>query len=536
MHFDVTTLTQAGRNLLTKASAGERIIWGKCGCFTQSRPGTTATYLTGKVASGNAVAAYRTSENTTHISCTADNTESGMSAGYANSFGLWAKLDGDEDETLVMVGYVTTTPATYFPLYRGASTRVGVVVNISVSVSDETISSINLDLSEHALATDLQAEIETREAADNERWHIYKDYWEALEKSKDGEWFSIGNDKPRVAKITKYGAIDLTTSENNPGKLAILQHIGQWVLCKAWHGTPNGYFDMCIGISTVADILMGGEITPRAVISTNIDHFQREYELLWENSGNFLYIENNTSSISYKWTSGDVFVHSGKFHRSTAGLVRVQLRGDYIYFEQVKSITPNEIDVNPYFARTENTNSIYDDVKFSSIKLAGVSIGLRDGGVWTGAIGDWWTSNYGYGAWIANVENAVITFDQTLRLNGHDFANQQWAIAFDCATSDAQPISSEGDIVLCRTVNGLTIPWHISSLIEEITGEEEVDFQEQNPISWNAPNKQPIGIFSCTIMGNGAFLVPWPGNYNRMVNRNGFILPYVDNPPDYSDQ
>lgn len=164
MHFDVSTLTTAGKALLTRATAGAKIIWGTCGCFTQSTPGVSSTSLIGKVASGTAVAVFQSTDNTAKISCSVDNTASGLSAGSANSFGLWAKIEGDSTETLVLIAYVTTTPATYFPTYSGVSTKVGAIIDISVTVSDGVVQTINLVESGYALAANLQLEIDEREA------------------------------------------------------------------------------------------------------------------------------------------------------------------------------------------------------------------------------------------------------------------------------------------------------------------------------------------------------------------------------------
>lgn len=168
MHFDVSTLTMAGKALLTRATAGAKIIWGTCGCFTQSTPGVSSTSLFGKVASGTAVSVFQSTDNTAKISCSVDNTASGLSAGSANSFGLWAKIEGDSAETLVLIAYVTTTPATYFPAYSGVSTKVGAIIDISVTVSDGVVQTISLVESGYALAANLQTEIDEREALEDE--------------------------------------------------------------------------------------------------------------------------------------------------------------------------------------------------------------------------------------------------------------------------------------------------------------------------------------------------------------------------------
>ena len=167
MYFDVSCLTDAGKALLTRASSGAKIIWGTCGCFTQQTPGTSSTYLTGKCASGSSSAVFESASNTATISCAVDNTESGLTAGYANSFGLWAKIDGDDDETLVLIAFVTTAHPSYFPTYSGASSKVGAIIDISVSVSDGVVSTINLTESAYALASNLQTEIDAREALEN---------------------------------------------------------------------------------------------------------------------------------------------------------------------------------------------------------------------------------------------------------------------------------------------------------------------------------------------------------------------------------
>jgi hypothetical protein len=174
MYFDKSTMTTAGDQLLTRLSAGDEIIWGRGACFTDTITDATAatmTTFTGTcVCDGNATAAFVAENENTGITASMDNSVQGCAAGYARSFGLWAKISGDANWTLVLVAYISdeqATPPSYFPAYDGTGeTLLRAAVELSVVVSDGVVTSIQPSSQLYALASDLQTEINTRSSFD----------------------------------------------------------------------------------------------------------------------------------------------------------------------------------------------------------------------------------------------------------------------------------------------------------------------------------------------------------------------------------
>ena len=174
MYFDKSTMTVAGRTLLTRATAGSEIVWGRAACFTDQLTdagAATTTAFTGDcVCDGNAVAAFVAANVNTSVTATMDNSVQGCAAGYARSFGLWAKISGDADWTLALVAYSsdgTVAPPSYFPAYDGTGeSLLRAVMEFSVIVSDGVVSTIQPSSQQFALAQDLQTEISTRSAFD----------------------------------------------------------------------------------------------------------------------------------------------------------------------------------------------------------------------------------------------------------------------------------------------------------------------------------------------------------------------------------
>lgn len=166
MYFDQSMITDAGAELLTRATAGSEIIWGRCGLFDCVASETSVT-LKNCVASGAASSKYMDTDKVVQITCQMDNTGAECKEGNARSFGAWAKIKGDAEETLVIVAVTTGTP-TVFPTYTGTeTTRLRAIMDYSIRINEGALVSINVEMTGYALVEDLVREAATREAFDN---------------------------------------------------------------------------------------------------------------------------------------------------------------------------------------------------------------------------------------------------------------------------------------------------------------------------------------------------------------------------------
>lgn len=178
MNFQNAYITTAGQQFLTRAVSGTKVHWDKCGCYTQNLNSATQeqinalTDLTGPVALGSASAVFDGEEGAAglaRITCQVDNSQPGCTAGSANSFGIWARLENargaiEITPTLIAVARVGTNTPTYFPTYTDATTRLLGVIDLSITVQSGAASTISVLTSGYALASNLQTEIDAREA------------------------------------------------------------------------------------------------------------------------------------------------------------------------------------------------------------------------------------------------------------------------------------------------------------------------------------------------------------------------------------
>lgn len=178
MNFQNAYITTAGQEFLTRAVTGTKIHWDKCGCYTQNLNSATQeqinalTDLTGLVALGSASAVFDGEEGAAglaRITCQVDNSQPGCTAGSAYSFGIWARLENargaiDIKPTLIAVARVGTNAPTYFPTYTDATTRLLGVIDLAITVQSGAASTISVTTSGFALASNLQTEIDAREA------------------------------------------------------------------------------------------------------------------------------------------------------------------------------------------------------------------------------------------------------------------------------------------------------------------------------------------------------------------------------------
>lgn len=178
MNFQNAYITTAGQEFLTRAVSGTKIHWDKCGCYTQNLNSATQeqinalTDLTGLVALGSASAVFDGEEGAAglaRITCQVDNSQPGCTAGSAYSFGIWARLENargaiDIKPTLIAVARVGTNAPTYFPTYTDATTRLLGVIDLAITVQSGAASTISVTTSGFALASNLQTEIDAREA------------------------------------------------------------------------------------------------------------------------------------------------------------------------------------------------------------------------------------------------------------------------------------------------------------------------------------------------------------------------------------
>jgi len=536
MVFQDAYITDAGATLLARSAAGEgAIVWGEARTSSldtddyttaQMNAITTATFGTytsdGQVA--NAIVNDDDGSVTLHCELSNENY-----SGTARTFGVWAKVEGDVDEELAIVAR-SGDGATPTIINPDSVCPIKLFVDFTIDISEHQASAVAVTEGYYATAAAMQAETTAREALEQNRWRIYKDLWEAMQYSKDGEWFSLSADKPRAFKVESYGAVFLTGY--SPCNFVVLQFLGPWMLCKAYEGTPNGYTEMCIGVSHVSDF--GGwspYINARFVLSTSTADKDSVFKLLWVNDDDVLYEKDGV----IMWKSGASFTHSGYFHRSSAGLVRVLLNGSDIEFAPVTAITPSSITVGDTFAVMDNSDYIYSGGSqyFRSMMLMGLRIGLFYDGDWHGQVGAWQsTGYYGSESRITNAENAVITYSYTVYINGTTWYSQ--FLATDCASKQITASDSEGTYTLTRDVKGLSIPFIMSDYVGDLSSANTLS--EVNELRTDTEPMQPCGFFCCTIQGDGAYVIPWPGSYGRMVNRNGFLLPYLDNPPEYASE
>lgn len=175
MIFEDTYITDAGQALLTRAVSGTKIIWGECGCFQHAGINEMSdaevnalTALNGMCARGQATATFEINgdEKNAHVTCQCSNTEVGCSAGQALAFGLWAKLEGDEEEMLVAIARTGSYTPTTFPSYDMANphqTRLIGVVELTITIRRDAATTIRINPALYAHANDLQTEIEARQ-------------------------------------------------------------------------------------------------------------------------------------------------------------------------------------------------------------------------------------------------------------------------------------------------------------------------------------------------------------------------------------
>lgn len=166
MIFEDTYITDAGQALITRATAGTKIIWGECGCFEHTGINAMSdaqinalTALNNKCAGGQASAVYDLSGESgkTRITCQCSNAETGCSAGQALAFGLWGKIEGDASYTLVAIARTGSYTPTTFPTYDGTvQTRLIGIVELTITVQPGAATTIAINPSLYALANNLQ--------------------------------------------------------------------------------------------------------------------------------------------------------------------------------------------------------------------------------------------------------------------------------------------------------------------------------------------------------------------------------------------
>lgn len=174
MIFEDSYITDAGQALITRATAGTKIVWGKCGCYEHTGINAMSdsqinalTTLNNPCALGQASSVFEDygAENyDAKITCQCSNAETGCSAGQALAFGLWGKIEGEASEVLVAVARSGTHTPTTFPAYDGTiQTRLIGVIELTIKVQRGAASTITINPSLFALANDLQTEIEARQ-------------------------------------------------------------------------------------------------------------------------------------------------------------------------------------------------------------------------------------------------------------------------------------------------------------------------------------------------------------------------------------
>lgn len=166
MNFNHIYFTNAGSELINRAISGNTIVWGACACTSDTLT-AASTAIRNKVCSGYAVAAFNSGEGTAELSCSMDNTAADVAGGDAVSFGIYAKIQGDEGYILAI--YATAETPMTIPDYDedDGTTKVRVVVNLSLNINDGTVQTIEVtEPNVYALAQDLQTEINARQTAD----------------------------------------------------------------------------------------------------------------------------------------------------------------------------------------------------------------------------------------------------------------------------------------------------------------------------------------------------------------------------------
>lgn len=557
MQFREVFVTNAGQNMLARAAAKkERITWGTAKTVGinningatketirgwEDFPGATYTFnscsgqVTSSIANGNKI--------TLHCELT-----NGTTGTTVYGLGIYAKIE-DGEEKLVIVARTVDGTATYI---GGQGTIVKLFIDVTVNLSDYVATAVTVDASNYAQAGALAATNEAVEALEESvvsRWRIYKDYWEALEKSKNGEWFSISNQKPRAAIIEEYGGIDITSGSP---EFKIINHFGPWLLCRA-----TNYSQSIIGISHINDLLSGEtSIETRYTIAEITGDGARvnvDAELLWVHENDFLYRYNGVNH----WASEATTPNGVKFHRSSAGLIGVAAKGERsVSFRRYSTIEPGEDGEYEEIGYLYDTNADSAEWLLSYWTYASALIMGKPfifAGRVSNGIGEWREIKMGsYGGTytataITSAENAlIIVNDGSVMINGQETqlsGEADWSqitdtiLAVDCA-SRIGGWQGIGGCSIKRRIegeSGIDIEYDLQDYIEtEIEGSASDYSGPKYCLVKNKVNgsysQQPTGFltFSDNYFGHVSGAIPWPGSYSRMVNRNGFLLPYLD--------
>lgn len=177
MFFNIKYLTNAGKNLLDQASAGNTIIWSKCATSSRSYVndedprnlrdiavngkytslGTVTTVDHGKVDPNNV-------NSNLIIKASLENSGTNVESGEARTFGVWAKSGENGTETLVIVAFWNLHEGNPETVPDQSQSKYSATVDLYVRTSDNVISTID---GTSTWATPLSEFIEFKETVDN---------------------------------------------------------------------------------------------------------------------------------------------------------------------------------------------------------------------------------------------------------------------------------------------------------------------------------------------------------------------------------
>ena len=218
MIFQDSYITEAGTALFARVTAGNgHIVWtgaATSGLNTDSYTDeqmceiTTATFgnLTSTGCATSTI--MDSSHNTVHVQCEMSNADA---SGYARTFGIWAKIEGDAEDVLAIVARCGSGVT---PIYINAFSqgRIALFVDFSVEIDNHQSQSVSVLESYYATAQALAATNRIVERMSPVEFRRFKTLSQALGNVEDGEVFCV-QPKPLGETVQIQGLVSAITNE-----------------------------------------------------------------------------------------------------------------------------------------------------------------------------------------------------------------------------------------------------------------------------------------------------------------------------------
>ena len=236
MIFQDSFITEAGTALLARVTAGEgNLVWTTAATSSldtesyseEDMEGITAETFGAFTSSGWATSTLRDgSNNTVDVQCELSNDSEN---GYARTFGVWAKVEGDAEDVLILVARcgAGVTPININPVAQG---MVRLFVDFTLEIDDHQAQAIAVTESYYASAQALAATNRVVEDVSTHYFRMYRNVWEALALSSEGEKFVFFQDTDSPIEFT---SID----EDTFGMITIQACYDGLLFC--WYTTTN---------------------------------------------------------------------------------------------------------------------------------------------------------------------------------------------------------------------------------------------------------------------------------------------------------